>query len=134
MATSTINLKEYEDQKVIVKYKEADGKTKPDLEGKVEAAHDDKGMLLIKPKGKSGAELVLKFEIASIELVTSSDDDLAQVTLKPVKLNNVRRHLVNYHGWGLKQVNQLGDDEALIQHTGLHEGPDAGDIGHKHEA
>jgi hypothetical protein len=134
MTTTKLNLEEYADRKVRVTKRGNDGHSGEVLEGKVEAANNEKNLLLLKVKGKSSAILILGFEIDTIESVSSSEDDVTQSTLKPVKLNNVRRHLVNAHGWGLKQINQLTDDEAFVQHTGLHEGPDAADLGHKHEA
>lgn len=133
MTTTKINLEEFVDRKVKVTKKPQDNHDGEVFEGKVEAANNEKNVLLLKVKGKASAVLILGFEIATIETVTSSDDDVTQTTLKPVKLNNVRRHLVNAHGWKLSAVNQLIDEEAFVQHTGLHEGPDAADIGHKHE-
>ena len=102
MTTTKINLEEYADRKVKVTKNGSDGHDGEVLEGKVEAANNEKNLLLLKVKGKSSAVLILGFEIAGIELVASSDDDVTQSTLKPVKLNNVRRHLVNAHGWGLR--------------------------------
>lgn len=131
-----INLTDFQDRKVKVVKKTDGGKAAEVLEGRVEAANNDPGreMILLKVKGKSSGVPVFGFEIDKVELVASSDDDIKQVVLKPVKIATVRKHLVSQHGWTLSKANHLDDAEALLQHTGLHEGPDAADIGHRHEA
>jgi hypothetical protein len=115
----------YVDQKVKIEYND----DKEAVEGKVEAASQK--VILLKVKGKASAILIFPHEIKSAELL--EQPGLQASTLKPVKGNTVKRHLLNFHGWTLSKVNDISEKEALVQHTGLHEGPGAADLGHTHK-
>lgn len=116
--------------KVVVNLPEKNekGELAVEMEGTVQAGNELG--LLIKPKGKVKFELIERGLIEEIVLVTEKSSELERTSLKPVKIGQARRHLMERHGYTLSQANALTEEEAMEIHEKIdHE---ADDLGHIH--
>lgn len=84
--------------------------------------------VLVKPKGSSTPKLVLAEHVTDITEIESKPSTLRQKALDPIPEGKARRHLLDYHGISLSQVNEITEEQAVDQHNRLpHE-----DAGHHH--
>lgn len=88
---------------------------------------------LVKPKGSSRAKLIRVEEIDSIEVLDDEDEKLKATNVKQVTSGTVKRHLLNYHGQALSEVNGWSTEQALGVHEDLHQ-IHKGEVGHVHVA
>lgn len=96
------------------------------LEGTCEAANVI--AVVIRPRGKTLGELIETNDIVEIGLDDSKPKPLAQKSLKNPSFDTVRAHLADRHGWTLKDVNELGEEEAMRAHRDL----DHAELSHTH--
>jgi hypothetical protein len=127
-------LGEYQNKrvKVIRNLSEPDenGNGAVEIEGTVQAGNELG--LLIKPKGQVSFKLIDRAEIEDISLVADKSSELKRSKLKPVKVGQARRHLLERHGYKLTDVNGMTEEQAMEFHDSLdHE---ALDLGHVHVA
>lgn len=102
----------------------ADGDT---LEGTLQAASDVGA--LVKPKGRSRDVLLETHEIASISLPVRGPKRLRQKHLKPVDSEKVRDHLIDRHGYGLEDIQNMSEAGAAEFHDSI----DHTELGHDHQ-
>lgn len=127
MAGTTQDLTQFVDKKVVV-VKNAEDGTSVEVEGTVQSGNELG--LVIKPKGKTNFDIIQASDIEEVRLVESAQKSLTRRTLKPVKLEQARNHLLERHAYTLAQVNKMSDQQALDAHEGIdHE---ASDLGHVH--
>lgn len=86
--------------------------------------------ILIKPKGKTNFELIPAAEIESVEFIMETAKNLDCKTLKVVEFGQARAHVLERHGWTLKQVNTISELDAYEKHAKLDHV--ASDLGHVH--
>lgn len=116
------------DKKVTFVRNEA-GKTEAEeCEGTVIAVNG--GIVMFKPKGKTTPTLVPEGEIENMSLAEDKAKTLARKVLKPVELGQARNHLLERHGFTLKQVNDLTEQQAYDTHLQIDHV--AADLGHEH--
>lgn len=84
--------------------------------------------ILVKPKGSSTPKLVLADDVIDVEEIASTPSTLRQRALDPIAVGKARRHLLDYHGISLSQINEITEDQAVAQHEKL---PHS-DAGHHH--
>lgn len=107
-----------------------EGKTEAvEVEGTIQAA-SELGVL-IKPKGRTKLELVPASEIEDVRHVIEKPKALTARVLKIVEFGGARNHLLERHGYTLKAINELNEQEALDAHDKINH-IDA-DLGHTHE-
>lgn len=84
--------------------------------------------VLVKPKGSSTPTLILAADVEDITEIESKPSTLRQKALDAIADGKARRHLLDYHGISLSQVNEITEEQAVEQHNRLpHE-----DAGHHH--
>jgi hypothetical protein len=133
MTVSVTDLKDFEDQKVVLVRNLAKpndkGETAEELEGTLVAVAGD--AVMFKQKGKATAGLIDISDIERVDHAESGTKKLARKTLKMVKFGQARNHLLERHGYTLTQVNDLSEKEAFELHEAIdHE---AQDLGHVHK-
>lgn len=84
--------------------------------------------VLVKPKGSSTPKLVMAADVVDLVEIASTPTTLRQKALDPVPEGKVRRHLLDYHGISLSQINEITEEQAAEQHDVL---PHT-DAGHHH--
>ena len=130
---STLTLDQFTDQKVVVVVNldepNADGQTSVEVEGTC-LAGNDLG-ILIKPKGRTKAELIEKDKIESIDFAPEKARVLKPISLKEVTYGDARKHLADRHGVTLSWVNAEGTTEASALE--YHQSLDHSDLGHNHD-
>lgn len=87
--------------------------------------------VLVRRKGASIPDIFENDDFTKISLDEKAET-LKAAVVKQVKVTNVRRHLLNHHGWLLTQINSMTDEEAMEAHTVLHGLESASNIGHIH--
>lgn len=132
MALDLAPYEELTDKKVIVKYNVPDGDTKvlTELEGTLMAVAPGIGVM-VRPKGKQQGELINLEDLAEenpIEVAAASVRDLKPQALKPVGVDDARKHLVERHGYKISDINQMSPTDAYTFHEQL----DHNDLGHNH--
>lgn len=95
--------------------------------GTIKAAND--AVIMFVPKGTSSPELIEVPSIVNVEAVAEKPRKLSQKAMEPVDSKKVRRHLLDYHGYQLADVNELSDVDAEKVHNGI----DHSVLGHHHE-
>lgn len=132
MSVNPSELSKFADQKVIVQInldKPNDkGETLVEVEGTALAANE-MGILL-KPKGKTQAELVEAAKIEGVVFAPQKEKEIKAKTLQPIKYGQARSHLLERHGATLTDVNGLTEEQALDYHTELNHAET--DLGHVH--
>jgi hypothetical protein len=125
--TDTEEQVSYIDRTLKIKYRK-DSK-EVTVEG-VCVAYNPTTAFLIKPEKRAYPDLVPVDDVLDLDVITKIEP-LVAVKLKPVKIYDVRRHLLNYHGASLSEVNAWTDADAEGIHNSAHElfGPD---LGHYH--
>lgn len=122
---------QYADQKVIVTVNLDEpndkGETAVEIEGTALAANE-LGILL-KPKGRTKAELIEASKIEQVQFAPEKARDLKAKSLKVVGYGDARQHLLDRHGVALAWVNGATEAQALEYHSGL----DHSDLGHNHD-
>jgi hypothetical protein len=131
MSPNPTDLAQYADQKVVMKVKldepNAEGATLVEVEGLALAANE-LGVLL-KPKGRTKAELVEADKIESIEFAPEKARAIKPISLKVVAYGDARKHLGDRHGTSVAWLNDATEASALDYHQGL----DHGDLSHNHD-
>lgn len=121
------NPTQFVDQKVILVRSQGEGKDALEIEGTVISINDQ--AVLIKPKGKTQADLVESSEIVEIRHAPKKEEKVKVRTLKVVKFGEGKQHLAERHGLSVKGLDSRTEKEAFDYHAGL----DHSDLGHKHE-
>jgi hypothetical protein len=85
--------------------------------------------LLIKPKGRTSAELIEADSIEQVVIVPNKPKQIKSKSLKVVTLEDARSHLAERHGTSLAWINTATDQSALEYHKTL----DHSDLGHNHD-
>ena len=128
-AMSDINYEQYNGKKVLVTVNQADG-TAAEVEGTVEIG--TAAGLLIKPKGKTKLDLIESANIAEVKLAPETAKAITAKKLKPIVLGQARGHLLERHGYKLKDINAMNEDTAFDFHESIDHKSE--DLGHVHEA
>lgn len=115
------DLTKFAGQKVIAQVKldkpNEKGETLVEVEGTALAANE-MGILL-KPKGKTQAELIEAAKLEGVEFAPEKPKEIKAKTLQHVTYGNARTHLLERHGIRLTEANSLSEASALEYHTGL---------------
>jgi hypothetical protein len=126
-----IDLLQYNEKKVIVTVNldEANdkGELAVEIEGTVVAANELG--LLLKPKGRTQAELIEADKIEMVSYVPEKPKTIKAKSLKVVTHGDARTHLIERHGVTLSWANQATEESALKYHASL----DHSDLGHNHD-
>jgi hypothetical protein len=122
MTAATIDLKQYEGKKVLVTLVGEDEA----IEGTLEGANSK--ALVFKRKGKAVVEFIEASELAKIELAPSQEAVLKAKRQDPVSIDNIKRHLVDRHGYSLADVNAMKSEDAFSFHESIDHSP----LGHFH--
>lgn len=123
MSAAVINLAEYTGKKVNVKLLNEDETFPAVVEEATEFA------AILRRKGKSALEMHPKDDIEEIELQPEHERELKARRLDPVTLDNVKRHLIDRHGYSLASVNPMSPEYAYQFHN---EQVDHAELGHYH--
>jgi len=125
------DLLQYNEKKVIVTVNLDEPNDKGELaieiEGTVVAANELG--LLLKPKGRTAAELIEADKIEQVSYVPEKPKAIKGKSLKPVAHGDARVHLVERHGVTLSWANAATEESALEYHASL----DHSDLGHNHD-
>ncbi len=122
MSDEEVQYAEFVDRRVILT--KVDGS---EHEGKISAVSPI--LIMFVPKGTRSGELVTVADVQDIQLRPEKPRKLSQKSMDPVTTGRVRRHLLDYHGTTLAEVNGMGDVEAEIFHDAI----DHSDLGHNHD-
>ena len=117
--TDTLDLVDYDGKKVELKLHEWE-------DGQVEHGTVASGapeMIAFKQKGKSSLQLIRKDQIEFIRLAAEAEPELKARRLNVVELHNVKRHLVDRHGYALADINKMSSEAALEFHDSLDHSP-----------
>lgn len=106
------------------------GDSSVEIEGLVQVGNDMG--ILIKPKGKVTFDLIPIDEIEEVFEKAEESKELKASKLKPVKRENVKRHLLDRHGYTLEWVNGVTDEQAETHHDQIDHV--ASKLGHVHVA
>lgn len=109
---------------------DADGNATVEIEGLVQVGNDMG--ILIKPKGKVTFDLIQLDEIEDVFEKPEESKELKASKIKPIKRENVKRHLLDRHGLTLDYVNGITDEQAEAAHNGIDHV--ASKLGHVHVA
>lgn len=123
MTTGTIDLTQYADKKVNIKLHDEDETFPAMVESATAVA------LIFRRKGKSAVEMKTAEEVETIELQPEAERELKARRLDPVTLDNVKRHLVDRHGYSLASINALSSEAAYNFHESE---VDHSELGHYH--
>lgn len=123
------NFEQYEGKKVILTVSAEDGSA-VELEGTAETANAI-GFIL-KPKGKTKLDIIEAEKVLEVRLAPETPKTIGAKTLKPVRLGQARSHLLERHGYKLKDINAMTEQAAFDFHEGLDH--KALDLGHVHAA
>lgn len=123
MTTATIDLAQYSNKKVTVKLTDEDESFPATVETATPLA------IIFRRKGKSSLEMKSSDEIELIELQPESEKEIKARRLDPVTLDNVKRHLVDRHGYSLASINALSSEAAYSFHENE---VDHAELGHYH--
>lgn len=124
----TVDYSKYQGKKVLLVRNEAGKTDSEELEGSIEATNA-LGVVL-KPKGKSQLILIEASEIERIDFMDEKPKDLVRKTLKLVEFSQARNHLLERHGYTMKQIGELTEKEAFEFHVTLNHVEL--DLGHDH--
>lgn len=119
---------QYDGKKVVVFLNNAPEGGEPSVEGTVSVGNDMG--LLLKPKGKTGLELIEAGNIASVEAAPDTPKKLQVKALQPLKDSQARQHLVDRHGYSVADVESMSDEDALTFHS---EDVDHAPLAHNHD-
>lgn len=117
-------LEQFDGKRVVVTHNTDNGAEQ--IEGKVETGNALG--LLIKPKGKTNLQLILADTIEDVQYAAEPVRELKQKELAPIGYGQVRRHLLDRHGYTLKDINQMDEAQAHQFHNDL----DHSELGHTH--
>lgn len=123
MTAATIDLTQYTEKKVNIKLRDEDETFPATVESATDVA------LIFRRKGKSALEMKTADEVELIELQPEAERELKARRLDPVTLDNVKRHLVDRHGYSLASINALSSEAAYKFHE---EEVDHAELGHFH--
>lgn len=122
MSTLTVDPAQYEGKKVSIKLAdEAEA-----FDATCEAANAK--AVMFKRKGKANVEFKNIDEIEKIELQDDAEPVVKARRLDLVTLSNIKRHLVDRHGYAVADVNAMKSADALAFHEGIDHTP----LGHFH--
>lgn len=125
--SETLELSQYEGQRVIVTRKLEDG-TLDEIEGTCQSGNELG--LLIKPRGKASVEIIEASDIEQVVFAPEKLKNLSPKYIKEVTYGQARQHLLDRHGYTIGQVNAMTEESALHVHASIdHE---ANDLGHRH--
>lgn len=125
--TDTLNLADYEGQRVIVTRKLEDG-TLAEVEGTCQSANELG--VLIKPRGKASVEIIEASDIEQVTFAPEKPKKLGPKYVKEITYGNARRHLLDRHSATLTEIAAMSEETALRTHAAIdHE---ADDLGHRH--
>lgn len=79
--------------------------------------------IAFKEKGKSNLTLINKDQIASIHIAPEAEAEMKARRLNIVNLDNVKRHLVDRHGYALADINKMTPEQALNFHDTIDHSP-----------
>lgn len=122
MTAATIDLKQYENKKVIITLV---GEDEP-IEGTLEGA--SLKAIAFKRKGKAVVEFIEVSDLTAVELAPSQEPTLKSKRQDPVSIDNIKRHLIDRHGYALADVNAMKSEDAFSFHEGIDHAP----LGHFH--
>lgn len=122
------NLEQYNGKRVLVTTKNGDEAN--EIEGTVESGNPLG--LLIKPKGKTNLVLLEIDQVIEIKVVTPpvAQKALKAKKLRKVELGQARTHLLERHGYSLKDINAMTEEAAFEFHASLDHV--SLDLGHVH--
>jgi hypothetical protein len=122
------NLSKFADKKVIVVHRVEGSTDAVETEGTAQAANE--GGILLKPKGKTQMILIEAPAIEDVRFVDEKPKEIKRKLLKVVEFGQARNHLLERHGWTLKQVNEISEKAAYETHEKIDHV--SADIGHEH--
>lgn len=125
MTVAANTLEQYSGKQVILHVVNNEGGL-DELEGKVESA-SEVGMAF-KEKGKRDLRLIEPSQIEEIDLAPEAPRKAPQKKLQQVSEKGARQHLLDRHGYLRSWANEVSDEEAFAEHSGI----DHSDLGHRH--
>lgn len=125
MTTAVINLEEYVGKKASFNLTDDEGNVER-IEGTIEATSDQ--FTFYKPKGKSNGLMVDTSKISDPALAPDTVAELKPRRLNPIAITNIKRHLVDRHGYSIADVDVMSPEDAFAFHEGLDHSP----LGHFH--
>lgn len=124
MTTAVVDLAEYVGKRASFDLTQ-DGKTER-VEATIEATSEQ--FTFYKPKGKVNGIMVGTDQISNPTLSPDSVADLKPRRLNPIAITNIKRHLVDRHGYPLADIDAMTPEAALEFHESLDHSP----LGHFH--
>lgn len=120
---------QYDGKKVVVTVNDSEAEGgQTTIEGTVSVGNDMG--LLLKPKGKTGLDLIEAAKIVGVEAAPDTPKKLQVKALQPLKDSQARQHLVDRHGYSVADVESMSDEDALTFHS---EDVDHAPLGHNHD-
>ena len=107
-----------------------DGLTLIDVSGKITGTNPKGQVFLFKPRSQRTTHMLQAGHVEKLELAGSATlRPIGQKSLRPLSVQNARRHLVDFHGWARSAVNEMSEELALQKHEEI----DHSDLGHNHD-
>lgn len=106
------------------------GESAVEIEGNVQLVNA--GHMLVKPRGQVKFTMIALSEVENVSIVENTAKKFKANKLKPVKLGDVRRHLLDRHGVQITWANSCTEEQALAYHDSLDHA--ALDLGHVHQS
>ncbi|ANA86039.1 hypothetical protein BH766_gp70 [Gordonia phage Demosthenes] len=125
MTTAVVDLDEYVGRKVSFTLAE-EGAEPVQVEATIEATSEQ--FTFYKPKGKSNGVMVPTAQISNPALAPEAVAELKPRRLNPIAITNIKRHLVDRHGYPLADIDAMTPEAAFEFHESLDHSP----LGHFH--
>lgn len=104
-------------------------KTLVEVTGRITAVNPNGKVYLFKPRSQRSTHMMESVDLVSVKLAGSATlRPVGQKALRPLTVNNARRHLADFHAWELGTLNTMSDELALEEHAKL----DHTELGHNH--
>lgn len=128
-----VNLKAWTDDAQLISkstvIEEDGGLSHIEVSGRITVVNQVGGVFLFKPRSQRTTHMLETDKVTDVELAASVTlRPVGQKSLRPLNVQNARRHLADFHAWALGTLNQMSDEVALQEHEAL----DHTDLGHNH--
>lgn len=123
-STETVDLELFVGKKVTFTLTEGD--TTEQVEATIEAANDQ--AVMFKRKGKSNIEFKDASAVSDVALQESAEPVVKARRQDPVTIDNIKRHLVDRHGYAVADINAMSAVDAFEFHGKIDHEP----LGHFH--